>query len=106
MTTPFYQRLMRASGLASAPAFKPAARLAEVTAHIQRALGATPRLETPAQGPASTLDLGRGLSEVVKDLGGLARYGLEGKLPDTGKSKSGLSAMLARNFASETGNRP
>jgi poly(hydroxyalkanoate) depolymerase family esterase len=87
---------MRASGLADAARLKPAAKLAEVTSHLQRALG---KLTQP-EPHAFALDPGKGLSQTIKALSGLKLPGLEGQ------AKPATPAMLARDYASESGNRP
>ena len=105
MTTPFYQRLMRASGLAEATSLKPVAKLAEVATHIQRALGKPASEEVAAQPFAFAA--GGGLSDkmkaALKALGGGKLPGLDGALPEAGKTRP---AMLAREYDSEVGRRP
>ncbi len=108
MTNPFYQRLMRASGLADAASLKPVAKLAEVATQIQRALGKSPQGDVPV--PPFAFASGGALSEkmkaALKALGGGKLPGLDATPPETGKAASATSAMLAREYDSEIGRRP
>jgi len=95
MAPSFYERLMRPEGR------KPA-KLAEVTAQIQRALSKLGHIENPVQALAP----GKSVSEALAALGSLKLPGLDGLLQQTRGPKRGGADMLARDFTSKAGNRP
>ncbi len=92
MAPSFYERLLRPEG------HKPA-KLAEVTAQIQRAFSKLGQIENPIQALAS----GKSVSEGLKALGSFKLQGLGGL---TGASKQSTSPMPTRDFASNAGSRP
>jgi poly(hydroxyalkanoate) depolymerase family esterase len=105
VTPPFYQRLMRASGLADTARLNAPAKLAEITSHIQRALGKHLPVERPAHG-ASLAGTASGFLETIKALGDF-KFAAPGGVPrESDHDEAPAPAMRVGNFTSEAGNRP
>jgi poly(hydroxyalkanoate) depolymerase family esterase len=108
VTTPFYQRLKRASGLADTAGLKPVAKLTEVAATIQRALGKRDGTDTLTRPVAfkPTQGLPNAVKATLKAFGSLTLPGLEDRPPASGSAPAPSPAMLSRSYVSGSGNRP